>query len=124
MAAATKNKNQPPPPAPAAEFEWADKAVSYVLRLTLPAGFNKDDFRVQVDGAGRLTVRSSRPVAAAGPGSLHKVFQLPSTANLDEIAGRFQAGVLTLTMPKRASPLAPASTSIEEARCWKGDQGQ
>jgi HSP20 family molecular chaperone IbpA len=123
MAAATKNKNQPPPPAPApapaAKFEWAEKAGSYVLRLTLPAGFNKDDFRVQVDGAGRLTVRGSRPATAAagpGPGSLHKVFQLPSTANLDEIAGRFQAGVLTLTMPKRASPLAPAPTSIEEIK--------
>jgi hypothetical protein len=74
---------------------------------------------VQVDGAGRLTVRGSRPATAAagpGPGSLHKVFQLPSTANLDEIAGRFQAGVLTLTMPKRASPLAPAPTSIEEIK--------
>ncbi|XP_047072751.1 histone-lysine N-methyltransferase 2B-like [Lolium rigidum] len=119
MAAATKNKNQPPPPAPApapaAKFEWAEKAGSYVLRLTLPAGFNKDDFRVQVDGAGRLTVRGSRP-AAAGRGSLHKVFQLPSTANLDEIAGRFQAGVLTLTIPKRAAPLAPAPTSIEEIK--------
>ncbi|KAM0921057.1 hypothetical protein ACQ4PT_006988 [Festuca glaucescens] len=118
MAAATKN--QPPPQAPAAattvdpKFEWAEKAGSYVLRLTLP-GFKKADFRVQVDGAGRLTVRSSRP-AAAGPGSLHKVFQLPSTANLDEIAGRFEAGVLTLTVHKRASSLAPAPTSIEEIK--------
>ncbi|KAI4967805.1 hypothetical protein ZWY2020_014090, partial [Hordeum vulgare] len=35
-------------------------------------------------------------------GALHKVFQLPSAASLDDIVGRFEAGVLTLTMPKRA----------------------
>jgi HSP20 family molecular chaperone IbpA len=106
MAAATKKK--PPPRAlgePAAimdpKFEWVEKAGSYVLRVHLP-GLRTDDFRVQVDGAGRLTVRGSHP-AAAGKGSLHKVFQLPSAASLDNIAGRFEAGVLTLTMVKRAS---------------------
>uniref|UniRef100_A0ACD5T6L5 Uncharacterized protein n=1 Tax=Avena sativa TaxID=4498 RepID=A0ACD5T6L5_AVESA len=127
MAAATKNNQQtPPPPAPAAastgrptvvdpKFEWAEKAGSYVLRLALP-GFRKDDLRVQVDGAGRLTVRGSRP-AVTGPGSLHKVFQLPATAAVDDITGRFEAGVLTLTVPKRAGAGAGAPpTSIEEVR--------
>ncbi|KAF6998030.1 hypothetical protein CFC21_014189 [Triticum aestivum] len=103
MAAATGAKQQHPHPAPPPgatvvdpKFEWAEKAGTYVLRLTL-TGFRKDDFRVQVDGAGRLTIRGTRPGA-----SLHKVFQLPSAASLDDIAGRFEAGVLTLTMPKRA----------------------
>uniref|UniRef100_A0ACD5TCY7 Uncharacterized protein n=1 Tax=Avena sativa TaxID=4498 RepID=A0ACD5TCY7_AVESA len=126
MAAAASKKNQQAPPAPAAastggptvvdpKFEWAEKAGSYVLRLSLP-GFRKDDFRVQVDGAGRLTVRGSRPTVT-GPGSLHKVFKLPATAAVDDIAGRFEAGVLTLTVPKRAgaSPGAPP-TSIEEVK--------
>lgn len=92
------------------KFEWAEKAGTYVLRLTL-TGFRKDDFRVQVDGAGRLTIRGTRPGA-----SLHKVFQLPSAASLDDIAGRFEAGVLTLTVPKRASSGAgaPPPTSVVE----------
>ncbi|XP_037471109.1 inactive protein RESTRICTED TEV MOVEMENT 2-like, partial [Triticum dicoccoides] len=105
MAAATGTKQQqqhphpaPPPGATVVDpkFEWTERAGTYVLRLTL-TGFRKDDFRVQVDGAGRLTIRGTRPGA-----SLHKVFQLPSSASLDDIAGRFEAGVLTLTMPKRA----------------------
>jgi len=113
--AATGTRQQQPTATPAAavvhpKFEWAEKEGSYVLRLTL-TGFRKDDFRVQVDGAGRLTIRGTRPGA-----SLHKVFQLPSSASLDDIAGRFEAGVLTLTVPKRASSGAgaPPPTSVVE----------
>jgi HSP20 family molecular chaperone IbpA len=128
MAAATKR--QPPALAgsgePAAavdpKFEWAEKAGGYVLRLALP-GFRKDQFRVQVDGAGRLTVRGARPGTgtgtAAGQSSFSKVFQLPSSASLDDITGRFEAGVLTLTVPMRASSSAGAGappTSIEELK--------
>ncbi|CAM0880124.1 unnamed protein product [Alopecurus aequalis] len=120
MAAAANKKQQTPPAAasvgePAAvvdpKFEWAEKAGSYVLRITLP-GFRKADFRVQVDGAGRLTVRGTR-TGTAGTTSLCKVFQLPSAASLDDIAGRFEAGVLTLTVPKRASSSATTPASIE-----------
>ena len=115
MAAATntKQKRQHPAPVVDPKFEWADKAGTYVLRLSLE-GFKKGDFRVQVDGAGRLTVSGARP--GATPGSLHKVFQLPSTASLDDIAGRFEAGVLTLTVPKRTYSGVPALTSIEEIK--------
>ncbi|KAI5020796.1 hypothetical protein ZWY2020_045684 [Hordeum vulgare] len=111
--AATGARQQQQPQAAAAEpkFELAEKAGSYVLRITL-TGLRKDDFRVQVDRAGRLTVRG-----ATRPGSsLHKVFQLPADASLDDIAGRFQAGVLTLTVPKRVP-----STSVEEVK--KGTPG-
>jgi HSP20 family molecular chaperone IbpA len=101
MAAAKKNQQTPPAAATAdPKFEWAEKTGSYVLRLPLP-GFRKQDFRVQIDGTGRLTVRGTR-TGATGPCSLLKVFQLPSASSLDDIAGRFEAGVLTLTVPKRA----------------------
>ncbi|XP_037469143.1 stress response protein nst1-like [Triticum dicoccoides] len=118
MAAATntKQKRQQPPPVVDPKFEWADKAGTYVLRLSLE-GFKKGDFRVQVDGAGRLTVSGARP--GATPGSLHKVFQLPSTASLNDITGRFEAGVLTLTVPKRGYSGVPAPTGIEEIKTDK-----
>ncbi|CAD6270986.1 unnamed protein product [Miscanthus lutarioriparius] len=96
------------PPAAAADqefdprYEWQENATSFILRIHL-SGFRKQDFRVQVDSAGRLTVRGQRSDAAANPrhSRFSKVFQLPSTSNLDDIAGRFDAGVLTLTVPKR-----------------------
>ncbi|CAM0876978.1 unnamed protein product [Alopecurus aequalis] len=109
---ATKKHHTSPVAVADPKFELAEKAGTYVLRLALP-GFRKDDFRVQVDGAGRLTVRGTR-TGTAGPASLHKVFQLPSAANHDNIAGKFEAGVLTLTVPKRAASTATAPTSVEE----------
>ncbi|TVU34286.1 hypothetical protein EJB05_16117, partial [Eragrostis curvula] len=78
-------------------YEWLDDGGSYLLRLSLP-GFKKEDFRVHVDAGGRLTVISQ------GAGRLHKAFQLPNTANLDAITGRFDGAVLTLTVPKLRQP--------------------
>ncbi|KAF8670945.1 hypothetical protein HU200_050214 [Digitaria exilis] len=85
--------------------EWLDDGDTYLLRLNLP-GFKKEDFRVHVDVKGRLTVigqRRTTLVAGDGkavPVRIHKVFQLPNTANLDTITGRFDGTVLTLTVPK------------------------
>ncbi|KAL6615019.1 hypothetical protein ACP70R_037289 [Stipagrostis hirtigluma subsp. patula] len=80
------------------KLEWLDGAAAYVIRLNLP-GFKKEDFRVQVDAGGRLTVRGERP---DGYVRFHKAFQLPPTANLDGVAGRFDGNVLSLTVPKAA----------------------
>lgn len=99
-------------------YEWLDDGDSYLLRLNL-AGFKKEDFRVHVDPAGRLTV-ISQPGRAP---RLHKAFQLPNTANLDGIAGRFDGGVLTLTVPKLRQPdtaVAPAETKEEQAAAAAG----
>lgn len=86
-------------------------------------GFKKEDFRVHVDGEGRLTVIGHRkPTPGGGDGKalrLHKTFQLPNTANLDTITGRFDSNVLTLTVPKLpavAGAAAPAPQAMEEAR--------
>ncbi|GJN15382.1 hypothetical protein PR202_gb02292 [Eleusine coracana subsp. coracana] len=97
------------------KYEWQENAASFVLRVHIP-GFRKEDFRVQVDGAGRLTVRGQR-----GDGGnkhilrFHKVFQLPSTSNLDDISGRFDAGVLSLTVPKRPADTKPKMEDKDEA---------
>lgn len=107
------------PPAAAADqefdprYEWQENATGFILRIHL-SGFRKQDFRVQVDGAGRLTVRGQRSDAAANPrhSRFSKAFQLPSTSNLNAIAGRFEAGVLTITVPKRL----PASHSQQQVQ--------
>ncbi|XP_066314463.1 protein RESTRICTED TEV MOVEMENT 2-like [Miscanthus floridulus] len=94
-------------------YEWLDDGASYLLRLDLP-GFKTEDFRVHVDGEGRLTVIGHRKPTPGSDGKalrLHKTFQLPNTANLDTIKGRFDSNVLTLTVPKlpagAAAPTPP-----------------
>lgn len=103
-------------------YEWLDDGASYLLRLDLP-GFKKEDFRVHVDGEGRLTVIGNRKPTPGGGGKalrLHKTFQLPNTANLDTITGRFDGNVLTLTVPKLLAgadaPTTPPPQAKEEAR--------
>jgi hypothetical protein len=101
--------------------------------------FRKEDFRVHVDGEGRLTVIGHRKPApgAVGEGNkalrLHKAFQLPNTANLDAVSGRFDGTVLSLKVPKlqqeqqqqpaAAAPLPPpppTAQAKEETRVADG----
>ncbi|CAO2208519.1 unnamed protein product [Urochloa humidicola] len=118
-------------------YEWLDDGDSYLLRLKLPE-FKKEDFRVHVDAEGRLTVIGHRrPAPGAGAGEakatrLHKAFQLPNTANLDAVSGRFDGTVLTLKVPKLQQPAAgdaeapppppppPQAPAKEEARVADG----
>lgn len=95
-------------------YEWVDGDGSYLLRLTLP-GFKKEDFRVHVDPAGRLTIIGHCPAdGGAGNARLHKVFQLPSTSDLDGITGRYDGSVLTLTVPKLPSSAVPPPETPKE----------
>ncbi|XP_062208475.1 stress response protein NST1-like [Phragmites australis] len=100
-------------------YEWLDDGGSYLLRLDLPE-FKNENFRVHVDAAGRLIVLGQRAPGGAGSGKalqLHKVFQLPNTANLDAITGRFDGTVLTLTVPKLLqSDAVELPASLPEAK--------
>lgn len=70
---------------------------------------------MQVDAGGRLTVRGERP---AGYVRFNKVFQLPPTANVDGVAGRFDGNVLSLTVPKKPQGAAELVASrMIEAEC-------
>jgi len=80
--------------------------------------FKMEDLRVHVDDEGRLTVIGQRRPAPAAGGEqakamrLHKAFQLPNTANLGAISGRFDGTVLTLTVPKLQQEQPPAATPL------------
>ncbi|CAL4955982.1 unnamed protein product [Urochloa decumbens] len=96
------------------KLECLDGANAYIIRLNLP-GFKKEDFKVQVDSGGRLTVRGERP---AGYVRFHKAFQLPPTANPDGVAGRFDGAVLSLTVPKQPA----TGTDMVVARLAEGKE--
>ncbi|XP_066365630.1 uncharacterized protein [Miscanthus floridulus] len=91
------------------KWEWQENDTSFSYRIHT-SGFSKQDCRVQVDGAGRLTVIGQRSHAAANPRNsrFSKVFQLSSTTNNDGITGRFDAGVLTVTVLKQHAKAPPA----------------
>lgn len=70
---------------------------------------------MHVDPAGRLNILGHRAGdGGAGNVRLHKVFQLPSTSDLDAITGRYDANVLTLTVPKLSSAPAPPNEASDD----------
>ncbi|KAG2625347.1 hypothetical protein PVAP13_3KG206205 [Panicum virgatum] len=99
------------------KYEWQENDASFVLRLHL------SDFRVQVDGTGRLTVRGQR--ADGGKHSrFSKIFQLPAASNLDAITGRFDTGVLTLTVPRKVVDDAKPKEDANKAAAAAHGQGK
>ncbi|TKW25527.1 hypothetical protein SEVIR_3G125000v4 [Setaria viridis] len=105
------------------KYEWQESATSFILRLHL-SGFRKEDFRVQVDGTGRLTVRGQRAVGGGKQSSFKKIFQLPEASNLDGITGRFDTGVLTLTVPKKVVEDAKPKEDATKAPPPPQEQGE
>ncbi|WVZ69918.1 hypothetical protein U9M48_018632 [Paspalum notatum var. saurae] len=106
-------------------YEWLDDGgANYLLRLDLP-GFKKEDMSVYVNGEGLLTVVALRKPAPGGSEGkalrVRKSFQLPSTANLDAITGRFDGTMLTLTVPKLQQQEQPAGPE-EPGRVAGGDE--
>ena len=78
---------------------------------------------MQVDGTGRLTVRGQR--ADGGKHSrFSKIFQLPAASNLDAITGRFDAGVLTLTVPRKVVDDAKPKEDANKAAAAAHGQGK
>ncbi|XP_044976242.1 inactive protein RESTRICTED TEV MOVEMENT 2-like [Hordeum vulgare subsp. vulgare] len=103
MARDMASRQESPAAAADWDYEWVHGDGGYLLRLNLP-GLKKEEFRVHVDAAGRLDILGpSTADGGAGKMRLHQVFQLPATSDLDAITGRYNANVLTLTVPKLSS---------------------
>ncbi len=103
------------PVAPALEIriDVKEAATDYTVQAELP-GVMRDDIQVQIDGSkvsisaeikreaetkeGERVLRSERCF-----GSLARVFSLAAEIDDDRASARFENGVLTLTLPKKAA---------------------
>ncbi|XP_072977802.1 uncharacterized protein [Typha angustifolia] len=81
-------------------FEWKEDPAKHVLQLQLP-GFRKEEFNVQLDSSGKLTVKGKRPLGGDKFARFHNVFQIPADSNVDNISGRLERSCLSLTFPKK-----------------------
>ena len=86
-----------------------ENETSFLLRADVP-GANPDDIEVTVDD-GVLTLKGKRELQSASDtqgykrieraqGAFTRQFTLPDTASSDGITASFEAGVLTVTIPK------------------------
>lgn len=98
------------PPAIRLDVTEGDKA--YIVKADIP-GVKKEEIFVDVDGAVvtiRAEVKRETPEGkGANPlhterfyGLLSRTFTLPLEVNLDNTTAKYENGVLTLTLPKKA----------------------
>jgi len=95
----------------------ADSGKSYDITVELP-GMDEKDINVSVTGD-RITVSGEKKsereeknegyyLAERSYGSFQRIFPIPSDADADKIAASFDKGVLTVTIPKSATPKSKA----------------
>lgn len=95
---------------PAVDLYESDKSL--ILKAELP-DVDQDDIELSIDEE-RVTLRGQRRLKeevtekqflrmerAYGP--FHRTFELPTSVDAERVKAEFKRGVLTVTMPKRAS---------------------
>ncbi len=95
---------------PAVDLYETEKSL--VLKAELPE-VDQDDIELRIDDD-RVTLRGKRPVNEAisekqfvrmerSYGPFHRTFELPTSIDTDKVKADFKKGILTVTMPKKAS---------------------
>lgn len=97
-----------------AKLRWYEKADAYLVRVDLP-GVKKEDASIELED-GTVTVSAVRKLEAAGSEQAkevryEKAFRVPEGVSEAGISGRFEDGVLSLTLPK-TEKAQPRSISI------------
>ena len=96
--------------APAVDLYETDR--DFILKAELP-GVDQDDIELSIDDD-RVTLRGERRLKEAvsekqflrmerAYGAFHRTFELPASADADAVKAEFKKGILTVTIPKRAS---------------------
>jgi HSP20 family protein len=98
-----------PAPAWSPRFDLVEREDAFVARMDLP-GLKPEDITVEMED-NRLVVRGERKLEEKTEkedwvrmersyGSFYRSFVLPRNVSADSIEAQFDAGVLTLTLPK------------------------
>jgi HSP20 family molecular chaperone IbpA len=61
----------------------------------------KEDVKLQVDSSGRIVVKGERQASEQKRVNFHLSFPAPEDSEVDKIAGKFDGGILYVTLPKR-----------------------
>ncbi|KAJ4843983.1 hypothetical protein Tsubulata_043392 [Turnera subulata] len=80
--------------------EWKEEEGANILHIHLP-GFQKEQMKITyVHSSRTIRVLGERPVINNKWKRFNKVFPVPQNCEVSKIQGRFQDGVLIITMPK------------------------
>ncbi|AES99227.1 putative small heat shock protein HSP20 [Medicago truncatula] len=98
-------------------LDWIESPTSHILKINVP-GFNKDEIKVQIEEGNILHVRGEgvkeenlgkdivwhAAERGIGKRDFSRMIELPENVKLDQIKAHVENGVLTVLVPKDASP--------------------
>ncbi|KAE9602171.1 putative HSP20-like chaperone [Lupinus albus] len=79
---------------------WTEDPSGHYLLVDLP-DFRKEEVDLQVDSSGSIIVRGERKVNEWKRIHFQLIFPVPEDSDADKVAGKFDAGILYVTVPKR-----------------------
>lgn len=80
--------------------DWTEDSLGHYLLVDLPE-FRKEEVKLQVDSSGRIVVKGERQASEQKHVRFHLSFPAPVDSEIDKIAGKFDGGILYVTLPKQ-----------------------
>ncbi|XP_061346678.1 22.0 kDa heat shock protein-like [Gastrolobium bilobum] len=79
---------------------WTEDSAGHYLLVDLPE-FSKEEVKLQVDSNGRIIVTGERQANERKRVHFQLTFPVPVDSDMDKIEGKFDGGILYVTVPKR-----------------------
>ncbi|KAL1373320.1 hypothetical protein HN51_003302 [Arachis hypogaea] len=96
---------------------WTEDSAGHYLLVDLPE-FKKEEVKLQIDSYGRIIVKGERHPNERKRVRFHLTFPVPVDSDTDKVAGRFDAGILYVTVPKvnkESEAVKAANGTVERA---------
>ncbi|KAK7330389.1 hypothetical protein VNO77_24583 [Canavalia gladiata] len=87
---------------------WTEDSAGHYLLVDLPE-FRKEEVKLQVDSYGRILVTGERQANERKRVHFWLAFPVPVDSDMDKIAGKFDGGILYVTVPKQIPPESKGS---------------
>ncbi|KAJ1377760.1 HSP20-like chaperone [Sesbania bispinosa] len=106
-------------------LDCLESPTAHILKINVP-GFSKDDIKVHIEDGNFLHIkgegRKEEPLAkdtvwhvaerGTGKGEFSRAIELPENVKVDQIKAQVENGVLTVVVPKEATPKSPKVRNI------------
>ncbi|MED6174100.1 hypothetical protein PIB30_065700 [Stylosanthes scabra] len=93
---------------------WTEDSAGHYLLVDLPE-FKKEEVKLQIDSYGRIIVKGERHPNERKRVRFHLTFPVPVDSDTDKVAGKFDAGILYVTVPKRITQVNKESEGVKAA---------
>ncbi|KAI3440624.1 SHSP domain-containing protein, partial [Psidium guajava] len=94
---------------------WVEDSNCHYLLVDLP-DFKKDDVKIQTDSVDHVTVSGEKMVKDNKYIYFEETFKVPENSDIQKTSGRIEDGILTVTVPKRATTAVEKEETVHHER--------